>query len=236
MPAKARRSERRVYPVPPRRQRLVRLPEVESGCPARGTTTSGSRVCRFHHKRVWGDWRVPTPRPPGSRPGAPPLSYSHHKKLVDGAGLEPALALGPPGLQPGAIAAMRTIHTTTAHPVHGPAPWRPGCPKGRVLTPGCLCSDGLLAKTDTGRPHESARGARTPGHAISSIRRPWCARAGRCSSIEARRCGAAPLSTIRIVRERYGWQRVHLVVATVPRDPPAQTKTPGKPFGLPGVP
>jgi hypothetical protein len=38
----------------------------------------GPTTCPVH---AWGDWRVLTPQPPGSQPGALPLSYSHHEYL-----------------------------------------------------------------------------------------------------------------------------------------------------------
>ena len=46
---------------------------------------------------AWGGWRVPTPLPPGSQPGALPLSYSHHEYPRQGSNL------GPSGCGPDAL-------------------------------------------------------------------------------------------------------------------------------------
>ena len=48
----ARRSERRVYAVPPRRQKNGALARIRIWIPMEGSTISGSRVCLFHHERV----------------------------------------------------------------------------------------------------------------------------------------------------------------------------------------
>lgn len=157
-----------------------------------GTTSSGSRVCRFHHKRVigepprtrteinrikspgsstvgratqdWGDWRVPTPRPPGSRPGAPPLSYSHHWSYL---------------------------------PLHPPPrprpydPWRPGCPKVATSRRGAL-----FRWFPMGNGHRApARLRLRLGFQGTRSFDPRPVKGGRraCSSIEARPGMAAPL-------------------------------------------
>lgn len=51
---------------------------VSHTLPVRRTMTARPQVSRHQvsgvRARMWGDVRVPIPRPPGSHPGAPPLS------------------------------------------------------------------------------------------------------------------------------------------------------------------
>jgi hypothetical protein len=59
---------------------MVRVPGADPGLPEGGGVTA-HWTCR-RPRRAWGDWSVPIRLPPGSQPGALPLSYSHHDHVA----------------------------------------------------------------------------------------------------------------------------------------------------------
>lgn len=181
--------------------------------PPQGRVSACSTTSARKH---WGDRRVPTPCLPGSQPGALPLSYGQHEN--------------PWMVQTGA-----SVTTAMPHPVHGPSPWRPAFLGGRVLHAGVLVlmaprGDGHRAPA--GFPPAPARGGHAMARAGAGVRRQavlvhrgpdFAAPLRQSDLLESFRAAACPPGC---VGSREG-------LATLAR---GQRKTPGKPFGLPGVP
>jgi hypothetical protein len=99
---------------------------------------------------------------------------------------------------------------------------------GRGLTPGCLRFDGLHEDGHQAPARNPPRRPEPPGTRSLRSGGMGCARQG---GFRPSRSGgeAAPLSTVRIVREPHGWRLVHLGCAAVHHGRRGQTKTPGKP-------
>jgi hypothetical protein len=217
----ARRSERRVYAVPPRRQGNIWCARQKSNLDARGLDllkVACLPVPPRAQESIWGDRRVLTPRLPGSRPGALPLSYGQHGNRVDRHQANPPYYrhISP---RPWPCAMASRLQGRSRPPRRGAG------------------SDGSMQETGTGRPqdsrphpHEQARdgscrqGEPKRRQAVLLHRGPAFAAPPRQSELlESFRAAACPPVSVGN-REDLG---------ALARE---QRKTPGKPFGLPGVP